>query len=516
MSNQRIAINTAATYARTVLAAALALFSSRWVLSALGQCDFGLFSVVGSIVLFVTFLNNVMAGSASRYFAYFIGQGDSDEVNNWFNSALGIHICLAFLLVMIGFPIGDYAIRNILTIPADRVATSLLVFRISLISAFFSMVSVPFTAMFTAKQHIGELAVWGMLQSLLTFSLAWALSHVLTDRLLFYAIGTVAVIVVVQIAQILRGIIVFAECKISSRKWFDKRRFRAFFSFAIWSLIGGTGVLFRDQGSAILLNLFFGPTVNAAYGIANQVSSQANQLSSAMIGAFSPEITACEGRGDRARMLTLSHRASKFGTILVIFLAIPLITEMDYVLKLWLQSPPPYTTLFCQLILFSFLIDRLSTGYMLAVNAQGRIAAYQATLGTCLLMTLPLGWFLLKMGFAPTSLGFAFIITMTVTSLGRVLWGRHLLGVPIVNWLRGVVWPSFIVALLAMAAAVAVRGMFPPCFLRIVLVVVSSLFVSLIAVWVMALDRTERNFIIQGLRKCAGGLSPKYFRDGAL
>jgi O-antigen/teichoic acid export membrane protein len=497
MSNQRIAINTAATYSRTVFAAALALFSSRWVLMALGPTDFGLFSVVGSIIIFVTFLNSVMAGSASRYFAYSIGQGDSADVNRWFNSALGIHLCLAFLLLVIGWLVGEYLVAYVLVIPHDRVATCINVFRISLVSAFVSMLAVPFVSMFFAKQHIAELAVWGILQAILSFALAWALRHVFSDRLLFYAIGMVAILIFVQAAQIVRALIVFKECSISCRQLFDRRRFKEIFSFASWNLIGCSGVLFRDQGSAIVLNLFFGPSVNAAYGIATQVSSQTNQLSAAMLGAFSPEITACEGRGDRARMLSLSQRACKFGTILVLLFAIPLITEMDYVLKLWLHVPPPYTALFCQLILVTFLIDRLSTGYMLAVNAHGKIAAYQATLGTSQLLTLPLAWLFLKNGLAPTSIGIAFIITMTITSLGRVLWGRHLLGMPVRSWFTTVVCPSLAVALVSTVSALAPHWLLPTSLLRLILVTAASITVTLLTTWFFALDLNEHEFVGQ-------------------
>jgi O-antigen/teichoic acid export membrane protein len=143
--------------------------------------------------------------------------------------------------------------------------------------------------------------------------------------------------------------------------------------------------MMRDQGSAILLNMYYGPVMNASFGVARQVSSATNQLSAAMAGAFAPEITACEGRGDRARMLMLSQCVSKLGTILMILLAVPLIIETEYVLRIWLKTPPEHAVSFCRLILTMFLIDRLSSGHMLAVSAHGKIARYQATLGTILL-----------------------------------------------------------------------------------------------------------------------------------
>lgn len=493
-SSRHIAVNVSATYTRSIIAAGLAIFSSRWVLNALGQTDYGLFSVVGSIIIFITFFNTVMASSVSRYLAFSIGAGDSTEVNRWFNSALGIHLILAFVLIIIGFPVGNYIICNILTIPYDRLDACQWVFRISLISAFTSIVSVPFVAMFTAKQRITEIAAWGMLQSILSFALAWFLRHVFSDRLMLYSAGMVIILVIVQSAQIFRAMTLFEECGIVCRQWLDRNRLKEIFRYSSWNLIGSSGVLLRDQGSAILLNLFFGPSVNAAYSIATQVTIQTNQLSSALVGAISPEITASEGRGDRVRMLLLAQRTSKFSTILVIIMAIPLITEMNYVLTLWLKTPPPYTALLCQLILVTFLIDRLSSGYMLAIYAHGKIAGYQATIGLSLLLTLPLAWLLFTAGFDPTSIGIAFIVTMTAVTLGRVLWGHILFGIQVRSWLVSVVWPSTIVALITTFAALSLLSLMSSSFLRAFLVTVICFALSLITARFLALDIKERDF----------------------
>lgn len=493
--SQRIVLNTITTYTRSVFAAALALFSSRWVLKALGQTDFGIFSVVGSLIIFTFFLNTVMVASVGRHYAYAIGQDDTDEVSRWFNAALSIHLCLAVFLTVIGWPIGEYIIAHVLNIPAERIETALGVFRVSLISAFVSTISMPFIAMFTAKQHISELALWGLLQSLLIFILAWFLIYAPGDRLMFYAVGIVAILVFIQIAQIIRARTVFSECSINLHQWFDKKRHSAIFSFGGWNLIGTFGAMLRDQGSAILLNLFFGTKANAAYGIANQVSGQTNQLAAAMMGAFMPEITSSEGRGDRRRMLDLSLRTCKLGTVLIMIFAIPLIMEIDYVLKLWLGEPPLHTALFCKLILCSFLIDRLSTGYMIAVHAHGRIAAYHASLGTILALTLPLAWLFLKLGFAPPSIGVAFIITMSIYSFGRVLWVKYIFGMPVKKWVITVFIPCLIVAATATIGAIVPSLLLPSSFFRLCLATLFGVVVTLLSTWFVCFDQTERTFI---------------------
>ncbi len=492
--SQRIALNTIATYTRSVFSAALGLFSMRWVLGALGQSDFGLFSVVGSIITFIVFLNGIMAGSAARHFAYSIGEGDADKVNQWFNAAFSIHLILPIILIFVGWPIGEYCIAHVLTIPLDRIATSLWVFRISLLSAFFSMVTIPFSAMFTAKQHITTLAVWGTLQSVLSFIFAFLLTRMSGDRLLLYAIGIVTITIFMQVGLSVQAIIVFRECRIRRAQWFDLERFKQIFSFAGWSFIGVFGTILRNQGSPLLLNIFFGPKVNAAFGIANTITAQAMTLSSAMTGAFSPEITVSEGRGERNKMLEIALRMCKFSTLLVMLLAIPLIVEVDYVLKLWLHDVPPYAGTLCQLMLIMFLIDQLTVGYMSAVNAQGKIAAYQATLGTILVLTLPLAWLFLKVGYPPTGVGFAFIINIFLVSLGRVFWGRHLLGMRVQKWLTQVVIPCTAVGVISTLAALTPLWWLSSSFTRFFLVTVASAIATILAGWFIALNASERSF----------------------
>jgi hypothetical protein len=230
-----------------------------------------------------------------------------------------------------------------------------------------------------------------------------------------------------------------------------------------------------------------------------------------MMNAFYPEITTSEGRGDRQRMLALSQRACKYGTLLILMLVIPLITEMDYVLKLWLHEPPAHTALFCRLILLTFLIDRLTTGYMMAINAKGRIAASQATTGTIMALTLPLAWLFLYLGFAPTSVGFAFIITMAAGSIGQMLWVRHFLGVSLNNWLTNVVLPCAVVAIAAQLSAFLPYWFLPASFVRLMVTIFAGLVAFFLMAWIYAIDNAERRYIIQNLKHVIRKLNSSWY-----
>lgn len=499
--SQIVVVNTIATYARSIVSIALVLFSSRWVLNALGHSDFGVFSVVGSIIVFITFLNNVMAGSVARYYSYSIGRGDIFTVKQCFNTALNIHICFAVVFVLIGWLIGGYCIENLLSIPVDRLAGAKEVFTISLVSAFVCMVSVPVLGMFTAKQRIFELAAFGLLQSGLSFLLAFAISQLSSgDKLVTYAYGMSGIIVVVQTSIVLRGISLFEECEILPSEWFNAKIIKDVSQFAAWNLIGSLGGTMRDQGASILLNLHFGTKINAAYGITMQMSAATNQLSTAMMGAFAPEMTRSEGSGDRERMLFLAEKTNKLGTLMMLFFAIPLLVEMDNLLRLWLKAVPEYTSALSTMVIVSFIIDRLTSGYMLAVNAYGKIAAYQVTQGGILLLTIPVAWLFLVMGFSPSSVGIAFVITAAGCSIGRVMWARRLFGVSMLSWMRTVLAPCFAVSLVSYTIALCGRHLMDETLTRLMLVSALSLVAIGISIWCIGLSMLERSYAIRAVK----------------
>lgn len=506
--SQRIILNALATYGRSVLGAGLALFSSRWVLNALGQTDFGLFTLVGSLIVFVVFLNSVMGVSVGRFFAFAIGRGDPEEVTQWFNTALVLHVILPVILVLVGWPLGEYCIRHFFVIPPGRVETCLWVFRLSLLSAFTSMVAVPFVAMFTARQRIAETAFWGLLQAVLVFALAYALTLAKGDLLLVYAAGMVGITILLALVQIARARWIFPECCVDRRQWFHRRRTRDLFQFAVWNLIGGLGGVLRGQGTAILLNLFHGPAANAAYGISNQVSNQTLTLTESMTGAMYPEITASAGRGDHPRVLELALRASKFGAILALLIAIPLFIEMDSILTLWLKNPPADAALFCQIIILAFLADKITLGHMLAVRAHGKIAGYQASVGVTFLLTFPLAYVLLKLFHAPASALVAFLVTSIGCSIGRLYWGQHLLGLGARRWLAGVFVPVALAAVPAAFLTALPPLLMAPSLPRLSLTLVMGVSVTALCGWLRGLTSAERAWFIGQLNRSLARLRP--------
>jgi len=505
-SSQRIAINTIVTYGRSIIAMGLGLFSSRWVLLSLGEQDFGLYSVVGSLIVFITFLNGVSAGSVARFFAFSIGQGSAEDTNRWFNTALILHTVIPFFLFLGGWFSGDWLINEFLNIPAGRLLTCQWVFRLSLLSAFVSMMATPYIGMHTAKQKIAELALWNLLSTAGMFTLAFMLTKYEGNALLAYSLGLVTINITVQMIQIIRAKLLYSECRICFDKFWDYRRIREVLSFSTWQLFGSLGAVLRGQGTAILLNKYFPPSlfsyVNASYGIGNQIAAQSQTFSGALIGAFTPEIVSAEGRGDRKGMLRNALRASKYATFLILLFAIPLLLELDLILEIWLREPPQMTSFFCRLFIVVMIIDNLTVGQMVAVSAKGKIAGYQVMLGGFLIFTLPIAWIFLHFGGEATTVMWAFLITMIACSSGRVIWAWKLVDFPVVDWFKQVLLACLVLIFGSMSVGYGIGLLFEGASLsRLFAVGFATLAVNVLMAFILIIDRHEKNFILHVLKR---------------
>lgn len=501
--SQRIALNTLATFARSVFGMALGLFSSRFVLQALGHTDFGLYGVVGSVIVFITLVSSVLSGSIARFYAYAIGTGvqtmdsSNTELTRLFNTALSIHVVLPILAIAIGYPLGIYGVHHWLCIPPDRLSACVWVFRIAMISALVSMITAPYIAMFIAHQHIWVVSIFGVLGTVVNFIGAYWLLQATGDRLILYALIVMVSGCGISLFQVLCAHHVFKSCRVVVAMLYDWTRIRQVLSFAGWQLFGTFSIVVQTNGSAILINRNYLPSVNAAYGIAAQLSAQSSSLSAALIGAFVPAVATMEGSGSRGKMIQLALQMCKFGTLLVLLFVIPLALEMDEVLRLWLVNPPDYTGGLCILMLAIAVVDKLSAGCSCAISAVGEIREVSLVNGLGVLMALPVAWGLIQCRFGPLSVGYAAILTMTYCSLGRIYYARKQVGVSFWMWVRVVLLPLFAVTCLSSVAGYGIRCAMETGFMRICATTVTTLLVTGVFGYVVVLTAEERAFVIR-------------------
>ena len=514
--NKRIFLNIVATYGRSLFALACGIFSMRWVLAALGQEDFGLYGVVGGLALFIGFLNQLLSAALSRFYAVCVGaskvaENDEEalrECRNWFSTAVLLHTVVPAALMLIGYPLGEWAIRHMwIAVPVERLEACVWVFRFSCLSCLIGMIVVPYNAMYAAKQYIAELTVYGFVIAMANmFFFYYMVVHEdvwLVKYAAWMAFSSIAPNVVIAC----RARLLFPECRILSHEMMSWKRICQIASYAGWQTFGSLGGLFRSQGILILLNRHaeFGPMRNSSMAVANQMSAQADTLANAMQTAFQPAIANAYGARNYNQMRSLAYFNCKIGTLLSMFFAVPLALEAKSVLALWLREPPRYAAGLCWAILMAHLIDRTSNGHMLAVNASGKIAMYQAFIGGMLILSLPLAWLFVSMGLGVYSVGWALVVISAMCSLGRVWLARTLVGMSAVLWFRTAFLPLVALMMLSVGLGFVPQMIFVPSFGRIVLTVVICMSCLLVGTWFILLNDMERHLLCQKINKIIVG-----------
>lgn len=504
----RLALNTVVSYSRSLLALFLGLFSARWVLQALGQDDYGLYGVVGSLLVSISFLNMSLSGSVSRFYAFSIGAArtmikDAAErdLRGWFNAALVIHCGLALLLVSIGLPIGEYVIRHILSIPADRIEACAWVLRFSIFSSVMGILAVPYCAFYTAYQFIAELTVFEMIRTVLNFLGAGVLLHVSSDRLVIYSLMMALISVMISIAQLWRAQYQF-PLRMSLRHFtMEFMRVKELFRFGMLKLMGILGWIFKVHGSAFVINLNFPLQENAAYSIANQVVVHSTALATALVNAIAPALTTFSGAGDFDKTRSYAIRTCKMSGFLVLLFAVPLICEMDYVLKLWLKTPPSHAAELCSLFLLAFLIDTMSIGCMTAINTVTRIAAWQFSESFILIACVPVLWVCYRSGCAFLTMGHVFIVVSVLIVCERLYFGKNIVGISPLKWGQKVLGPVTIAFMCSYFLGCIVRDAMPTTIYQLISVSGISFVSTAMLFWVCAIDSTEKKLLLKVIDK---------------
>lgn len=508
---RRIFWNIVATYGRSLYGLLMGLFCGRWALMALGDVDFGLNGLIGGLMVFVAFFNNILAGANERFYTYSIGVATVtddkalalEECRHWFNTALSVHTIVPLCVVLVGYPIGTYAITNWLTIPPNRIDACIWVFRFACLSCFVGMLNVPFTAMYRAKQYIAELTIYSFATSTLNvIFLYYMVSHP-SEWLATYAAWTCFLSIVPQIIICIRALYIFPECKICFAYMWEKDRLKKIGAFSFWQMFGSFCGILRNQGMFIVVNKFFGATMNAAQSIGNTVQGQCFSLASAMQGAFVPVITQAYGAGKYELMNEYVIRVCKFNILLSAIFIVPLSLELETVLRIWLKTPPEFCVGLTYCALAIHIVSACTVGHMIAVNASGNIAKYQIVLSLINIFTIP---FAMVVGCVWKNvfivMGVAVIMEI-VNSIGRVIFARLIVDISVKAWIREALNISIILSLSALIGMLAHIFM-DKSLLRVFVTTIICEMVLLPLAWFVALSGEERSFVVNKvLRKKA-------------
>lgn len=496
----RIARNTLMLYVRMFVLMLVGLYASRVVLEALGETDFGIYSVVGGVVAMFTIISGALNSAVQRFITFEMGKGPEAQLNKVYSTAVTIQLLLAAIIVIIAEPVGLWFIRNEMTISPDRIPAAEWVLHFSLMAFVVNLMSVPQMASITAHEKMSAYAYIGILDGFLRLVTALLIVRSGGERLIQYAALMALTVIIVRMAYGIYCRRHFEECRY--RPIFDRKLIKDMFSFAGWNFVGVTSGVLRDQGGNILVNLFSGPAVNAARGIAVQLNGAVQGFVTNFMTAVNPQITKSYASGERAYMFSLVRRSSRLSFCLLYLLALPVIFNADYLLGIWLKEVPTHASLFVQLFLIFALSESLSNPMITAMLATGNIRRYQLVVGGLQLLNLPVSYLCLKLGAIPEVTVIVAIVISQICLWVRLVMLNKATGFPVLPFVDKVYCTLiFKVVCGSVWLPLFIEAAKPKGFLGFAVSAVSCVLVTLLAVWLLGLEPDERQWATDKLKR---------------
>lgn len=398
--NKKIAFNSVILFVRLCIVSVISLISARFVLQALGASDYGLYNVVGGIVALLNVVNTAMVTTSYRYIAFELGKGEKGNPNKVFNSSLAIHVVFGLLILLVGLPVGEWYVSNYLNVPAESISDAHFVLRVSVFTTMVSTMLVPYQGLLVAFEKFYVSAVIDILTQSLKLAAIFALVYYVGNRLRMYSLIMMGYVLV---SSALFLIYSYRHHRTTCRLHInmDMKLYKEMFSFTGWILFGACSSIGKTQGSAMIINFFFGTVVNAAFAVANQVENFILMFSRMLNQSAVPQITKNFSGGNKDRSVKLASYISKYTYILMTLVAFPVIMEMDFILTIWLKEVPEGSPEFCQLMILGGLIGCMGEGIPALTQASGKIKYFQLIMSSISLMGLPIAFVLYKYTIVP-------------------------------------------------------------------------------------------------------------------
>lgn len=437
-ASNRVILNTGVQYIRSFITIVITLYTSRVVLLNLGVNDFGIYSLVGGVISMLSFIRNNLSTTNVRFLSYYRGKGDEKKIIEIFNNSVITQFIIGGSLCVILFALTSPIINHFLNIAPERLSEARVVYYFMLCSLFFNFLSVPYLSNLISHENITYSSIVQILDSLLKVPIAVSLIWISENKLEWYSFWSMLVIVLnygLYLGYCLRK---YKECRHLRFDRFNFQLFKEMFSFMGWSIYSTMCIVARQQGIAILFNRFYTTAINAAYGIAFQVSGQLSFVSTSLTQAINPQIIKAEGKGNRQKMFRLSEISCKFSFLLMSMISIPTFIYMPAILEVWLKEVPQYTTLFCRFILLAIQIDLLTLNLNTSNQAIGNVKIYSLCLNSIKVLTLPVAWLALHFGYSVFGVMVIYVIFESICTISRVIFLHINVNLSITNFLKNV------------------------------------------------------------------------------
>ena len=497
-NNKRIAKNTLLLYCRTFFIMAITLYTSRVVLETLGVGNYGIYNVVGGFVAMFTVISGALSTSISRFITFELGNGNKEKLRRIFSTSVNIQILIGLVILILGESVGLWFMNTQMNIPTERIVAANWVLQCSLFSFIINLISVPYNAAIIAHEKMKAFAYVSILEALLKLIIVYLLIISNSDKLILYAILHVAVALTIRLIYGIYCNKNFTECHYQIT--YDKTLIKEMTGFAGWNFLTNGAYIFNTQGVNILINLFFGVTINAARGIATQIDGAIMQFVSSFTTAINPQIIKSYATGEKESMFKLICRGAKFSYFMLLFFAIPFICEADIILALWLKEVPPHTNTFVRLSIIASMVNILSNTQYTACQATGNIKQYTIVITSVGCLVFPLTWLFFKWGYPVESTYYIFIIIYLILDILRLFFMRSLLNFPIIKFFKEVFWDITKVTIAGVILPIIGIIFIPQIWWRLILTLIISTISISISIYLLGLSKSEKNTITQSIK----------------
>lgn len=491
-NNKNIAKNTLFLYFRMLLIMLVSLYTSRVILKTLGVEDFGLYNIIGGIIILFSFFNSAVTSATQRFLSFELGRKKLDSFQKIINLSLLTYIALSLIIIFLSETIGLWFLNNKMTIPDNKLYEANWVFQLSILTFILGLLRTPYNAAIIAHERMSFYAFVSIIEVILKLLIVYLLIYLSSNKLIMYALLVACVVFLINIFYVVYCFTNFKECRF--RYCWDYNTFKKLLSFSGWSMFGSLATVSSNQGVNIVMNLFYGVTINAAMGISHQVAQAVNQFITNFQIAFNPQITKSYASGNFSYLNSLTEHSAKLSFFIMMVLSIPLILGMDLILNIWLDTVPPYTSIFCKLTIISYLIDTLSAPLYMTVQATGKIKKYQMCVSSIFLLNIVLSYILFKIGLSPEYALYVKIFISITLLIYRIIFIHSALKLPIRNYILNTTIRPIIIFLSTLYLSSFIYTLNTNIYISIIKLVGIGI-LSILVVYVFGLSISEKNFI---------------------
>lgn len=489
--NKRLAKNTILLYIRTLLVMVISLFTSRIILASLGIDDYGTYNVIGGFVSMFSLVGGTLINATQRFINFELGRKDGGDVNKIFNTALGIHLVLVVILILLFETVGLWFLNSQMNIPTDSMVAANVVYQCSIAAFILNVLTMPYNAIIIAYERMKAFAYITLLDAVLKLGVCYLLFLSESNRLIIYS-------VMLMLISLMNNAIYIVYCKkrfkndVAFHVITEKEAYIKQTSFAGYTFVASIASILSNQGVNVVLNIFCGVAVNAARGIAIQVQQAVLKFVNDFMTSLRPQITKTYASGEIDKSMDLVYRGAKLSYFLMLIFSLPIIFRTTEILTFWLKDFPVYSVIFVQLTLVYSLITVLSTPVITVILATGEIKSNAFIIGGLRLLILPLSYIVLKLGFAPYSIYFVMIVIDFLSIFIRLWILSNISGIKIVGFIREVLVYITEVTLLSSIVCIGLDKIIGDGLWNLMVFSLASVLSSLLLIYCLGLTYSER------------------------